>query len=215
MVVCKTAVMSEEVTYRPRSASVITGLAGCGVAFGFGSLVVGGDLGALAHYTPMLALAGLGSWAVFYAPSVTVSPGGVRVRNILRTYDLSWPSIRHLSTRWALTIETTGGSVTAWAAPSGGRSTDLISAQQAAAGGDSQATEQIVTAAAVTRAPDGGPAAEAAALIRAQHDTLLDAGFLDNPRLEQERPRVSWHRWTIAIGAVLLASTVLVQVLHL
>ena len=49
----------------------------------------------------------------------------------------------------------------------------------------------------------GTPSGEAASVVRRRWEELRDAGHLDDPRLERERPRVRWDTRTLAAAAVL------------
>ena len=83
-------------------------------------LVNGEVLGTLRALPLSIAIVYL-CWLVFWYPYVGVDPGGVTIRNIARTYHLTWPAITGVETRYALTLVTRTGRVVAWAAPAGSR----------------------------------------------------------------------------------------------
>lgn len=57
------------------------------------------------------------AWALFEFPCVTVSDGGITVRNITRTIHVPWTAYLGAETVWQLRIRTTEGDVDSWAIP--------------------------------------------------------------------------------------------------
>src|SRR5665648_354904 len=158
-------------TFRPRSGRWMTGVVATLALYGIGSLAVAGEPLTLVRYAPGLLLVTAVVWATYWQPAVIVSDAGVTVRNVLRTVELPWPSIRRIDTRYALTLITADGSV---------RPGDLPT----------------------------GPSGQAAAIVRGRWEALRDAGHLDDPRLERDRPRSHLHWGTVALLATLAALTV-------
>ena len=171
-------------------------------------LLVRDGLGALPAL-PFLALVGGACWAVFWRPAVAVDDSGVRVVNVLRTIDLPWPSILAIDTKWALTLITAYGRYTAWAAPAPG----IHEAIRATKRDAEDLPESTFTVEGIR--PGDLPSSSsgaAAVVIRRRLQELRDAGYLENPRLEHERPPVTWHVATIA-GGLVLAGLAVVGVL--
>lgn len=143
--------------------------------------------GSVLRWAPALLVPLVLVWAVLGRPAVVVSDGGIELRNVLRTVHLPWPSVERVETRYALTLHTAYGCYVAWAAPAPGRARTL------SAGPGDLPTRGT--------APDGvrpgdlvtTPSGRAAALVQQRWDALHAAGHLDEPRLERDRPRVTWH----------------------
>ncbi|MGM0385656.1 MAG: PH domain-containing protein, partial [Actinomycetota bacterium] len=66
---------------------------------------------------PVITFLALAVWVAFALPHVTVSDGGVTVRNVLRTVHVPWPAFRGVDSTWSLTVRTTAGDVGSWAVP--------------------------------------------------------------------------------------------------
>jgi hypothetical protein len=74
----------------------------------------------LPRWLPAVALAALTAWAVFWAPKVTIGQDGLDIRNVLASHQVPWAAITRIDTKWALTLYTDQGKVTAFAAPAPG-----------------------------------------------------------------------------------------------
>ncbi len=150
---------------------------------------------------PWVLLSAVAAWAIFWRPCVVVSDGGVRLINVTRTIDAPWPSITDIETRYALTLVTAYGRFAAWAAPAPGAGTALRTAMRSrprATDGDEDIT-------AVTMGDMAGTASgDAATIVRRRWERLRSDGFLDDPRLEFDKPPIRWH-WQIGLVVVLLA----------
>src|SRR5450756_852879 len=193
-------------TFRPRSGRWMTGVVAALALYGIGSLAVAGEPLALVRYAPGLLLVTAVVWAAYWQPAVIVSDAGVTVRNVLRTVELPWPSIQRIDTRYALTLITAYGSYAAWAAPAPGRTRS----REASAADLRGLPESTYGAAGSVRPGDlpTSPSGEAAAIVRRRWEALRDAGHLDDPRLERDRPRSHLHWGTLALLAALVALTV-------
>ncbi|HWS58491.1 MAG TPA: PH domain-containing protein [Actinotalea sp.] len=190
--------------YRPASGPWLAGAVMALAGLGLVSLVTSGDAVAMLRYGPLLLLVATAAWAVFWAPSVTVSDAGVSLRNVLRTVDLPWPAIQRVDTRYALTLGTAYGTYTAWAAPTSGRRRD------AAGRSDVRGLPETTYGPAGTVRPGDlpdSPSGQAAALVRLRWEALRDAGYLDDPRLERQRPVVHWHGVEVTVLLVLALAT--------
>jgi hypothetical protein len=135
----------------------------------------------LATYGAPLLLLGLLGWAAFWRPHVQVSDGGVKVVNTLRTVEVPWPAIEQVVGRYGLQLRTAYGAVNAWGAAA-------PSGRRRARGEDSDCAKAVTT----------------------RLESLRQAGYLDDARLERPSLRTSWHREVIAVaGTLLVASVVL------
>ena len=198
--------MNTTEVFRPVSGLWMTGVVAALAAFGLVSLVLAGRPQDLLRYGPLLLLIAAVVWAMFWRPSVTISDAGVTLRNVLRSVDLPWPSIRRIDTRYALTLETAYGTYTAWAAPSAGRRRSDETVPSDLTG----LPESTYGAGASVRPGDlpSAPSGQAAALVRRRWEQLRDAGHLDDPRLERDRAAVRWHWPVVAVLAGLAVATV-------
>ncbi len=160
---------------------------------------------------PALALAVTLAWLIFWQPSVTVSDGGVEIRNVLRTIELPWPSIIDVDTRWALTLHTSYGRFVVWAAPAPGMVASRDLADDPALKGLPESSYRGGTARAADH-PDTD-SGQAALLVRQRWQAMQDAGYLSDGRLERGRPRMRIHWWSIAVTAVLIGASALATVL--
>ena len=181
--------MPEEVgsTYG-RALTIALGVVCLGTTIAVGVFAGWTDAALTAPWTALFALL---CWAVFWRPRVVVSDAGVQLVNVSRTIFIAWPALHSIDTKWALTLVTAHGRFTAWGAPASGARGAVLSMSR---GADEQAYDFV-----------GGPAGEAAALIRERWDRLRAAGHLDDPRLERDRPQVRWHVETGLAVAALLA----------
>lgn len=195
-------------TFRPvfgRVLSVIVAVMAAGGLVGF---VVAGDvLGLLRGGWALLLLIAL-VFALFWFPRVSVAEHEVTVRNVFSTVHIPWPAILSVDTKWALTIRTPEGVVTAWASPAPNRYATQTSSQSAAR----------VAADPMGYAPRPGDLLETesgavAYVIRRHWEDLREAGHLDAPVLEGGRLRRDIHWVTIAVLAGLTLACVLGLVL--
>jgi len=141
-------------------------------------------------------------------PRVSVAEHEVTVRNVFSTVHIPWPAILSVDTKWALTIRTPEGVVTAWASPAPNRYATQTSSQSAAR----------VAADPMGFAPRPGDLLETesgavAYVIRRHWEDLREAGHLDAPVLEGGRLRRDIHWVTIAVLAGLTLACVLGLVL--
>jgi len=150
-------------------------------------------------------------WALYWRPEVAVDDGGVHVVNVLHTVHLPWPAIQRIDTKWALTLFTAYGKVTAWAAPAPGGFASRMAGRhdfrglpESTFGGDRSMRPGDLP---------GSPSGAAALLVRRRWEELRDAGYLNDPKLEFARPPMLWHYRTILIGAVLVLVGLLTAVL--
>lgn len=194
-------------------------------AFGRGMSVVFAVLGVVALFVvaahdgsrgvlrtgPWLALVVGTVWAMYWRPEVSVDDSGVRVVNVLHTVHLPWPSIQRIDTKWALTLFTAYGRVTAWAAPAPGGFASRMAGRQDFRG----LPESTYGGDRSIRPGDlpGTPSGAAALVVRRRWEELRDAGYLDDPKLEFARPPTVWHYRTILAGALLVLTGLLSSLL--
>ena len=199
--------MKDSTTLRPRWGIVLTIVVAALCALGLGKLFVTGDAGQILRYTWGLLLIPYLTWLAFWSPGVTVEPHAVVVRNLIREHAVTWPAIQRIETKYALTLYTTGGKITAWSAPTPGRyaatrvaKSDLAGLPESTYGaGDSVAVGDI-------------PSSEsglAAFHVRRQWEQLRDAGHLESGVVEGTGVRTRWLWGHIAIGAALVVATAL------
>lgn len=193
--------MNQTVEFRPRSGRVLTIGAAVLAAVGAVATLVQSPADGL-RTLPLFLLAPLVVWAFFGRPAVVVSDGGVEVRNVLRTVELPWPSIERIDTKYALTLYTAYGVYAAWAAPAPSRSQTLNAVPS-----DTRHLPETSYIGGGIRPGDlvGTASGDAAAYIRRRWEALRDAGYLNAPLLERDRPRVRWHALQLA-GIVALAA---------
>ncbi|MDR0593123.1 MAG: PH domain-containing protein [Bifidobacteriaceae bacterium] len=103
-------------TYRPRTGPAMAVAAWALAGLAAVSLAVE-QPGLVGRALPTLALVCLTAWAVFWAPQVVVDDSGLTVRNVLASHHVPWAAITRVDTKWALTLHTARGKVTAFAAP--------------------------------------------------------------------------------------------------
>ena len=170
-------------------------------AFGLLALTVGDGVAGLLRYGWWVLFVAALAWALFWNPRIHVDASGVVLVNVFRTIRLPWPSIQEIDTKWSLTLKTAYGSFGAWAAPAPGRhSTKRLTDQ------DLQHLPTSSYDASHSIRPGDSPASpsgQSARAIRQTWQALRDAGHLDNPRLEFERPPVTWHVGTLVCLAAL------------
>ncbi|MCY7413392.1 MAG: PH domain-containing protein [Salinibacterium sp.] len=58
---------------------------------------------------------------MFWFPSVRVAEDMITVRNVFLTVRIPWAAIQNVDTKYALTITTSSGTITAWASPAPNR----------------------------------------------------------------------------------------------
>lgn len=191
-------------SFRPafgRVLSIVIALIGAGGLAGF---VVTGDWLGLARFAwPLLLLVAV-TFALFWFPSLDVAEHEITVRNVFSTTHVPWPAIQRIDTKYALTLYTSRGKVTAWASPAPNRYASQVSASTDARvaakdlGGSIRPGDLLNTASGA-----------AAFVIRRHWEQLRDDGHLDNPTVEEGTFRREPHRLTIAILAALVVATIL------
>lgn len=179
----------------PRASRVVCGLVVAMCVVVAVALVAQGDVLAVVRAAPALALASVGSVALFWLPRVRIDPARLEIVNVLRTYRITWPAIQDVSAQWSLTVDTTKGRVSAWAAPAPGPLGQLGSVRR---------DERF----RLTRESNPRMALGhlAPALIQRQWESYRDRGLLG--MVEGDGVEVRWHSSLCAVLAVLVVLTV-------
>ncbi|WP_158274518.1 PH domain-containing protein [Cellulomonas sp. WB94] len=156
-----------------------------------------GGLGELLRYGAIPVLGLVVVWALFWCPQVEVSDGEIVLRNVLRTVRIPWPTFRGADTRLSLSIDTTDGTFTAWAAPA-------RSALGARADAATPRGPQLAPPWRGRNQADGHTADVVALEIAARRESLERAGHLrPGPPPTGVHVTTTWHLRTIAVVAVL------------
>jgi len=145
-------------------------------------------------------------WGLFLVPRVLVDQTGVTVVNLARTIHLEWGAIQRIDTRWALTLFTAQGKVTAFAAPAPSNYS-IHRARPADFKGLPETT--YVTGSIRPGDLPHSPSGHAALVVRERWEALRDAGKL--PPANKGTLAVTWHKiglggWlALSVAAVVLA----------
>jgi len=199
--------MSPARVFASTSGRVLTVLAAAAALAALVGSAASGGIDELVRFGAIPVLALVVVWALFWYPQVEVSDGEIVLRNVLRTVRIPWPTFRGADTRLSLTIETTDGTFTAWAAPA--RSGLAARADAAVPRGPRLAPTRR------GRGEAGGHTADAVALeIAARHESLEKAGHLHpGPPPAGVHVTTTWHGPMIAAVAALGALAVVGVVL--
>jgi hypothetical protein len=188
-------------SFRPAFGRVLSVVVVVMAVAGLASFVVTGDWLGLVRYGWALALLGAGALAVFWFPRLDIAEHEVTVRNVFSTVHVPWPAIERVDTKWALTLHTAEGTVTAWASPAPTRyASASASRRDASLSGDQQG---------FAPRPGDLPTTEsgAAAYVIRQHWEDLRADGLLASGAEPGSVRRDIHWATIAVlGGLLVAS---------
>jgi hypothetical protein len=191
-------------TFRPAFGRVLSVIVVAIAIAGVAGFVATGDWGGLLRFGWGLGLLAVAAVALFWLPSLSIAEHEVTVANVFSTVHVPWPAIQRIDTKYALTLYTPRGKVTAWASPAPNRYAGQVSASGdsrlpgAGLGGSIRPGDLLNTASGA-----------AAYLIRSHWDQLRDDGHLDNPVIEQGAFRRDIHWVTIGVLAVLALATVL------
>jgi Bacterial PH domain len=196
----------DSVTLRPRFGQVLTVIVGLICSAALVTYVVIGDFAGLARYAWPLLLVAFLSWMLFWSPSLTVDPGGVVIRNLLREHRVSWPAILRIDTKYALTLYTNRGKYTAWSAPA-----PSILATTRATRSDLKSLPESTYGAGGGIRPGDLPTSDsglAGFLVRQKYEALRDAGHLDKAVVEGRGVTTRWLLPNAIVLAILVASSV-------
>lgn len=191
-------------TFRPLFGRVLAVIVGVVVLVGLAGVIVTGDPAALVRYAWAPLLIGVGAFAAFWFPSISVAEHEVTVRNVFSTVHVPWPAIQRVDTKWALTLYLPGGKkVAAWASPAPNRYAAQVGPSKDARlaakdqGGAIRPGDLLET-----------PSGAVAFVIRSHWDDLRESGALDSG-VEPGSVRRDWHWATIIVMSALAVATVL------
>jgi len=217
--------LPETAVLRPTSGKVLTVVIGLFAVVGLFSFGYRGEWRDALGFTPLAVVVVYLCWLLFWYPSVTVEPSGVRVRNPLRTFQVSWPAIVRIDTRYALTLYTkTTKKIVAWSAPSPSRYAGINTVRQDLSGLNPTVGQKLADAdnygdAAATGAGKPGtvklgdvPRSEsglAALHVRRAWAALRDAGYLDSGVLEGTGVVTRWNAAALGAAGILIVLAVL------
>jgi len=189
-------------TFRPAFGRVLSVIVAAIAAAGLVGFVATGDVSGLLHFGWALALLAVAAVVLFWLPSLSVAEHEVTVKNVFSTVHVPWPAILRIDTKYALTLYTPRGKITAWASPAPNRYAGQVSSSVetrlpgAGLGGSIRPGDLLGTASGA-----------AAYVIRSHWDQLRDDGHLDNPVIEEGAFRRDIHWKTIILlGALAIAS---------
>lgn len=207
---------AESFRYRPVFGLVLSWVVAVLCAIGVAALVISGDSADLARGVWPLLFAGTVVFALFWRPCIVIADSGVTVVNVFRTFEVPWPAIERIDTRYAVTLFTASARIAVWAAPSPGiRGATAISKRDV-----TNLTESSYGPGGSVRPGDSVsfPSGQVAFVLRKRWEDLRDQGSQgsDVPgnvarSTAAEIPvRVTTHRATI-IALVILALATLVS----
>lgn len=200
-------VTGQPIVFRSTSSRVLAGIiSGGALVASVAVAITDGPAGAVS-VLPVLALIGGFGWAAYWRPAVVVDDTGVTVVGVIATTQVPWSSIRTIDTRWALTLKTTTGVVTAWAAPAPSRH-GLYRVTK----GENQNLAADTYLAGTIRPGDAlsSDSGQAAEIVRRAWERWRDTPG-DSPAAD-EPVRRRWHLATLAVGAALTALAVIALV---
>lgn len=200
-------VTGQPIVFRSTSSRVLAAIIVGGALVALVAVVITDGIAGAVSVLPLLALIGGFGWAAYWRPAVTVDDSGVTVIGVIVTTEVPWSSIRTVDTRWALSMRTTGGIVTAWAAPAPGRHGlyRVTRGENQNLSADAYLAGTIRPGDAMTS--DSGQAAE---IVRRSWERWRDTHAELPDGAEPVRRR--WHMATIAVTVVLVALAALALV---
>jgi hypothetical protein len=201
---------SDSTTLRPRFGRILTIVVWASLVAFIAGFVIQLDLVQLVRYVPVILLMGYLVWLLLWSPSVTIAPSGVTIRNLVRSFAISWPAIKRIDTRFALTLFTHTQKITAWSAPAPGR----FATYRASRVDLAKLPESTYAVGAIR--PGDIPQSDsglAALYVRRYWEQLRDAGYLDSGVVEGSGVAVTWLRRETIVLIALLALAIAALVL--
>jgi hypothetical protein len=203
---------TDSVTLRPLFGKVIVVLIWLICALALGSVVLQSEALEIVRFVPLIGFAAYGVWILFWSPSVTIGPTGVTVRNLLRSYDVSWPAVQRVDTKYALTLYTSAKKIVAWSAPQPGRFEALRTSKS-----DIQFLPESSYGVGGSIRPGDLPRSAsglAALYVRRYWEQLRDAGHLDSGVVEGTGVTIHWlRRESIVLCGLLVVSLLTVTLI--
>ncbi|MGL4340731.1 MAG: PH domain-containing protein [Rhodoglobus sp.] len=196
------AVRFAPVSFRPAFGRVLSVVVTVIALSGLIGFVITGDGGSLLRYGWGLLLMVVVVYSMFWYPSLDVAEQAITVRNVFTTVIVPWSAVQRVDTKYALTLYTHDGTITAWASPAPHRyATHNASASDARLASNGTGA---VRPGDLLSTPSGA----AAFVIRRHGEQLRDDGLL-NASCEAEGVRRDIHWPLIIVLGVLLVATVL------
>ncbi len=159
------------------------------------------------RFAPVAALVSAVVYAMFWRPGVAVDDDSVTLVNVLRDIRIPFSQMRSVQTRYAMQVETTGRTYTAWAAPAPGRTSSMSLSRREAVGVELLGADlkQGVSASAAPNTDSGA----AAMLVRhrwALYDERVaeQAGSGDGSAPAEALGEPVTARWAIGVVAALV-----------
>lgn len=123
---------------------------------------------------PAAGLVALWAWTALWRPGIRIDDAGVEVVNATHTARVPWEALIAVTTKYALTLVTPRGRVTAWSAPAPG-------ALRAAVAGRRPDNRELRAAGSAPRPGDlaGTESGDAALLIREEWERRSEAGLIE------------------------------------
>ena len=208
LVICETGVvLTESFHYRPLFGRILACVVVAICLAGLIGLAVVGDWPNVVRTAWPLLLISAVVIALFWRPRIVIEEHGITIVNVFRTFEVPWPAIERIDTRFTLTLFTHGRRIPVWAAPSPGirgaisiERADVRNLNETAYGpGNSVRPGDSIST----------PSGQVAFVLRQRWEALRDAGRLESGLLEEGSLRVTTHWGTICVLAVLLAATAL------
>ena len=190
-------------SFRPLFGRILSVVVAVVCAGGIASFAIAGDVDGLVRYSWPLLLIAVLVFTLYFRPSLDVAEHEVTVRNPFVTVHVPWPAIERVDTKWALTLFTADGKITAWASPAPNRYaahvTPNVDTRLAARDGGTS-----VRPGDLPNTSSGAPAL----VIRSHFEELRETGLLD-AGVEPGTLRREVHWGTVATLGALVLLTVL------
>jgi hypothetical protein len=203
------AYLSSDIRLISRFSRALSVLVIAVCVLGEAGLVFYGHPLTIVHGLAPIALVGYGAYVLFWVPLLVVGPAQLVIVNPARTYEISWPAILDIQTKWGLTLVTPMGKVNAWASPAQNRYSSLSRFSRDTLGRPGMTSERIMDTERVKRAATRTPstiAGLAPLMITKQWEEYRDRGLLG--KLEGAGMTVRWHKVTLVVLAALVVLAV-------
>lgn len=165
-------------------------------------LLAGGVMSWTLAERPLLlvpaALLALAGWVGLWHPAVIVDDAAATLVNVARTVTVPWAALIDVDTKYALTLRTPGHAYPAWAAPAPGRAGAAMARRNERSAGPRQALSTERSRPGDLLASESGQAAH---LVRARWQELIDAGRVEAGVADRLRVVHTWH--VGSLGALL------------
>lgn len=211
--------LTESFHYRPLFGRILACVVVAICLAGLIGLAVVGDWPNVVRTAWPLLLISAVVIALFWRPRIVIEEHGITIVNVFRTFEVPWPAIERIDTRFTLTLFTHGRRIPVWAAPSPGirgaisiERADVRNLNETAYGpGNSVRPGDSIST----------PSGQVAFVLRQRWEALRDTGHLvstgstsgtgstTSSVVEEGSLQVTTHWGTICVLAVLLTATAL------